>query len=181
MKKNLSERRNVFWNNNLNDYEKRILIRAGFRVPEHFLTMPIIALINFKDFGYECTIDLLCALIEYLELPGEGFADFMEEKWEFVKFFIENEEFDDNLDMKLNWLLTLDDMFFVLGYTDLIKKSKITVREILDIEGINGYMVEDIIYEIFIAYNHTYKMPNHRFITREDYKQNRKTLFENSK
>lgn len=181
MKKKLSERRQIFWNNNLNKHEKQVLIRAGFRIPEHFLVMPIMALIHFEGFGYECTIDLLCALIEYLELPGEGFADFMEEKWEFVKSFQVKEKYYDRLGAEMNWLLTLDDMFFVLGYTDLIKKSKITVQELLNIEGINGYMVEDIIYEIYIAYNQTYKIPHRRFTTREDFKQNGRMLFENFK
>lgn len=181
MKKKLSEKRQIFWNNNLNEHEKQILIRAGFRVPEHFLVMPIVALIYFEGFGYECTIDLLCALIEYLELPEDEFADFMEEKWAFVKSFQAKEECDDEFDEELEWLLTLDDMFFVLGYTDFIKKSQITVQELLDIEGINGYIVEDIMYEILIAYNQTYKIPHHMFTTREDYMQNGKMLFEKLK
>ena len=181
MKKKLSEKRQIFWNNNLNEYEKQVLIRAGFRVPEHFLVMPIVALIYFEGFGYECTIDLLCALIEYLELPGDGFEDFIEEKWAFVKSFQEKEEYDDEFDEELEWLFTLDEMFFVLGYTDVVKKSQITVQELLNIEGISEYIVEDIMYEIFIAYNQTYKIPHHKFTTREDYMQNSKMLFEKLK
>lgn len=177
-----AERRQIFWNMDLNGYEKKTLKEAGFLLPEQLLSLPLIYLVHLEGFGFPCTIDVLQALCEYLELPEENFSDTIDDLFkDYYKAMDEDGDYYDDisLDDETEFLIGVDEILYALGYTDDKKISQITVRELLNINGIGPESIRSLGDEIIRTYYRTYSIPAYKFKSRDDLKLNGKLFFEN--
>lgn len=179
-----AERRQIFWNIGLNGYEKKTLKEAGFILPEQLLSLPLIYLVHLEGFGFPCTIDVLQALCEYLELPEENFDETIDDLFEdYYKAMNEDDDYyyddDITLDDETEFLIGVDEILYGLGYTDDKKISQITVRELLNIEGIGPESISSLGDEIIRTYYRTYSVPTYKFKSRDDLKLNGKLFFQN--
>ena len=183
MKNNLSERRKKFWNEELNCYEKETLFRAGFRIPEHFLDIPFVGLVLLENFGFTYALDVLQALCCYFELPQNEYTEFDEMIIELpVEYFVDKNNCDvAEMDSETSLLVDVDNIFLYLGYDSDEKISQLTIKELLNIKGVEECIITFMGQAIFEVYNKTYIIPKHKFILREDLKYNSYSLFENLK
>lgn len=178
-----SERRQIFWNVSLNEYEKRVLKKAGFHIPEQFLDLPVVYLVHLEYFGFTYTVDVLNALCEYQELPEDEYFEFAEKLMELLSDIEYEEEYGvvDCIDHETELLLMVDDIFFSLGYTDNKRISQLTIRELLNIKGIDTSIISYMAKEIVTTYYKTYIVPTCKFKSRDDFKINGRLLFEHLK
>lgn len=177
-----AEKRQIFWNMALNGYEKKTLKDAGFILPEQLMSLPIIYLVHLEGLGFPCTVDILQALCEYLELPEEDFGKTVDDLFEdyYDTLYEEDDDYDeDNLSKETELLIAVDEILYALGYTDKKKISQITVRELMNLKGIGPDSVRFISEEIIKTYYRTYAVPTYKFKTRDDLKLNGKLFFEN--
>lgn len=182
MKKNISEKRKKFWNEELNSYEKETLFRAGFRIPEHFMDIPFIGLVLLENFGFTYALDVLQALCCYFELPQDEYTEYAEKLLELPDEFFEEDYYDDiTMDSETSLLVKVDDIFLYLGYDSDEKISQLTIRELLNIKGVEECIITFMGQAIFETYNKTYILPKYKFVLREDLKFNSFLLFENKK
>lgn len=183
MKKNISEKRKRFWNEELNSYEKETLFRAGFRIPEHFLDIPFVGLVILENFGFTYALDVLQALCCYFELPENEYTECDEIIIEIpVEYFADKNNCDiADMDSETSLLVEVDNIFLYLGYDSDEKISQLTIKELLNIKGVEECIITFMGQAIFEAYNKTYIIPKHKFILREDLKYNSYLLFENLK
>lgn len=178
-----TERRQIFWNINLNGYEKKVLKEAGFIIPEQLMSMPIISLVHLEGLGYPCTIDILTALCEYFKIESDEFPEYIKRLFE----LFDDEDYEDYdcydgcLSKETEVLISVDEILYHLGYTDAKKVSQITMQELLNIKGMNVDILPYIAEEIVKIYYKTFHLPTYKFKSRDDFRLNNKLFFENPK
>lgn len=178
-----AEKRQMFWNINLNGYEKKVLKEAGFIIPEQLMSMPIISLVHLDGLGYPCALDILTALCEYFEIESDEFPEYIKKLFELFDDddYEEDDYCDGCLSKETEVLISVDEILYQLGYTDAKKISQITVQELLYIKGMNMDILPYIAEEIVKTYYKTFHLPTYKFKSRDDFRLNNKLFFENPK
>lgn len=178
-----AERRQIFWNVSLNGYEKRVLKEAGFHIPEQLLDLPVVYLVHLEYFGFTYTVDVLEALCEYFELPEDEFPEIVEKLMDVLSDIEYKEEYYDAdcIDHETQMLIMVDDIFYSLGYTDNELISQLTIKDLLNIKGVDMPLISYMAKEIVTTYYKTYVVPKCKFKSRDDFKLNGRLLFEHLK
>lgn len=171
-------KRDIFWNESLSTYEKNLLMSAGFCTPERLVDVPVVFLCNMHGFSSIYTTDVIDALLKYFDI--EDRYDENRDAEYFVHSYADYAELygyaNDNYNIKV-----LNDFLNTLGYSSVDKGLQITVREVLNINGIDGILLEILIEAIDRAYKKIYEHPEIIFATRNDFKENGNLFFEKLK
>jgi hypothetical protein len=186
----LKERRDIFWNYQMSPCEKKVLKNAKVRMPEQLLPIPIVGLLKLRGFGFLHTVDLLRGLFVYYEKTDETEENEVYEEPEEDEFsptdselleLFQNAYSDEKLDDKTEEMILIDEILFANGYVDEKQKSKLTVKEILNLKASEHIDLWCLMEQIQTAYYRNYSSPKCKFDTLEDLKKNSGLLFEKMK
>ena len=176
MRKTRFERRLIFWNVDINGSVKNTLKSAGFQIPEQLLGLPLVYLILLDGLGFQYVVDVLNALYNYCEISnsnkGKEYQTLLCE---------ENHKVKQKSNTKAKELISIRKVLIKFGYTNKVKISKMTVKEVLNIKNINQEMIRMLAYEVFRTYYNSYVIPHYKFKSREDFCLNGYLIFKTLK
>ena len=114
-------KKHEFWFENMGEYERKILRKAGFSEPEDFYDIQLVSLVSLNRFGFQCASTLIEAIMMY---KGGFEEDEIRTAKEF-DFFYEDEEIPDD-DCEL---MNIDFALMDSGFDNDEKTVRMTVRQ----------------------------------------------------